>query len=33
MAVALYPGEDELLALAEGAERVLRGQEQARVYG
>lgn len=31
--VALYPGEDELLALAEGAERVLRGEEAARAYG
>ncbi|HSB21267.1 MAG TPA: butyrate kinase [Anaeromyxobacteraceae bacterium] len=31
--VALYPGEDELRALAEGAERVLRGQERVRAYG
>jgi butyrate kinase len=31
--VAVYPGEDELLALAEGAERVLAGEEPARVYG
>jgi len=30
--VALYPGEHELLALAEGAGRVLRGEEEARVY-
>lgn len=28
--VHLYPGEDELAALAEGALRVLRGQEKAR---
>jgi butyrate kinase len=28
--VVVYPGEDELLALAEGALRVLRGEEQAR---
>ena len=28
--VVLYPGEDELQALAEGALRVLRGEEEAR---
>ncbi len=28
-AIALYPGEDELQALAEGALRVLQGEEQA----
>jgi butyrate kinase len=28
--VAVYPGEEELLALAEGALRVLRGEETAR---
>ncbi len=28
--VAVYPGEDELQALAEGALRVLRGEEEAR---
>jgi butyrate kinase len=28
-----YPGEDELLALAEGAWRVLSGEEPARDYG
>jgi butyrate kinase len=28
--VAVYPGEEELLALAEGALRVLRGEEPAR---
>jgi butyrate kinase len=27
-----YPGEDEMLALAEGALRVLRGEEEARDY-
>lgn len=30
--VAVYPGEDELLALAQGALRVLRGQEEAKIY-
>jgi butyrate kinase len=30
--VIAYPGEDELAALAEGALRVLRGEEQARKY-
>jgi len=30
--VLVYPGEDELLALAEGALRVLNGQEVAREY-
>lgn len=30
--VVVYPGEDELLALAEGALRVLRGEEVAREY-
>jgi butyrate kinase len=28
----LYPGEDEMLALAQGALRVLRGEEAALVY-
>jgi butyrate kinase len=28
--VVVYPGEDELQALAEGALRVLRGEETAR---
>jgi butyrate kinase len=27
-----YPGEDEMLALAQGALRVLRNEEVARVY-
>jgi len=31
--VARHPGEDELLALAEGAERALSGEEPARGYG
>ena len=31
--VAVYPGEDELQALAEGVLRVLRGEEPAREYG
>jgi len=31
--VHVYPGEDELRALAEGALRVLRGEEPARDYG
>lgn len=30
--VSLFPGEDELLALAEGALRVVRGEEPARPY-
>ncbi len=30
--VTVYPGEDELLALAQGAIRVLDGEEQAKVY-
>jgi butyrate kinase len=30
--VLVYPGEDEMRALCEGAERVLSGAEKARVY-
>jgi len=30
--VVVYPGESEMLALYEGAERVLSGKEKARVY-
>jgi butyrate kinase len=30
--VMVYPGEDEMLALAQGALRVLTGEDQARVY-
>ncbi len=30
--VTVYPGEDELLALAEGALRVIRGEESAAIY-
>jgi butyrate kinase len=30
--VTLYPGEDELLALAQGALRVLNGEEEAKEY-
>jgi butyrate kinase len=30
--ILLYPGEDEMLALAQGALRVLSGEEQAREY-
>lgn len=30
--VLVYPGEDEMLALAQGALRVLRGEEEARTY-
>ncbi|HUW10041.1 MAG TPA: butyrate kinase [Anaerolineae bacterium] len=30
--VLIYPGQDEMLAMAEGALRVLRGLEPARVY-
>jgi butyrate kinase len=30
--VYLYPGEDELLALAQGGLRVLKGEEEAKEY-
>ena len=30
--LAVYPGEDELLALAQGAIRVLDEEEEAREY-
>ncbi|MBE6063357.1 MAG: butyrate kinase [Clostridium butyricum] len=30
--VTVYPGEDELLALAQGAIRVLSGEEKAKIY-
>lgn len=30
--VVIYPGEDELLALAEGTLRVLKGEEEAKIY-
>ena len=30
--VLVYPGEDELLALAQGALRVLHGEESAKIY-
>ena len=30
--VTIYPGEDELLALAQGALRVMNGEEEARTY-
>ena len=30
--VVVYPGEDELLALAEGGLRVLSGEEKAKEY-
>ncbi len=30
--ITLYPGEDELQALAEGAFRVLDGEEEARLF-
>ena len=30
--VIVFPGEDELEALAEGGLRVLRGQEEAKIY-
>ena len=30
--VSVYPGEDELLALAQGAIRVMTGEEEAKVY-
>ena len=31
--VHTYPGEDELKALAEGGLRILRGEEEAKIYG
>jgi butyrate kinase len=31
--VAVFPGEDELQALAEGVLRVLRGEEAAQEFG
>ena len=30
--ITVYPGEDELLALTQGALRVLRGEEEASIY-
>ncbi|OGO77939.1 MAG: butyrate kinase [Clostridiales bacterium GWB2_37_7] len=30
--VKVYPGEDEMLALAEGTQRILSGEEQAKIY-
>ncbi|NGX98867.1 MAG: butyrate kinase, partial [Candidatus Afipia apatlaquensis] len=30
--VVVYPGEDELLALTQGALRVLKGEEKAKEY-
>lgn len=30
--VLIYPGEDEMIALAEGGLRVLRGEEEAKTY-
>ena len=30
--VSVYPGEDELRALAQGAIRVMTGEEEAKVY-
>lgn len=30
--IFVYPGEDELLALAQGGMRVLRGEEKAKIY-
>lgn len=31
--VVVYPGEDEMLALAQGAIRILSGEEQVKTYG
>ena len=31
--VKVYPGEDEMIALAQGALRVLNKEEEAKVYG
>ena len=30
--ITVYPGEDELLALCQGALRVVTGEEQAKEY-
>ena len=30
--VTVYPGEDEMQALAQGGIRVLKGEEEAKVY-
>ncbi len=30
--IKVYPGEDEMMALAEGALRVLKGEEEANIY-
>ena len=30
--ITVYPGEDELLALAQGALRVMNGEEKAMIY-
>ena len=30
--ITVYPGEDELLALCQGALRVVNGEEQAKEY-
>ena len=30
--ITVYPGEDELLALAQGAIRVITGEEEAKEY-
>lgn len=30
--IVVYPGEDEMLAMSEGALRVLRGEEEVKVY-
>ena len=29
----IMPGEDELLALAKGADRIMEGKEEAHIYG
>ena len=31
--VKIYPGEDEMIALAQGGLRVLNKEEDAKVYG
>ncbi len=30
--IKIYPGEDEMFALSEGAYRILKGEEQAKIY-
>ena len=31
--IVIMPGEKEMEALAEGADRILKGKEKGRIYG